>query len=59
MKGKYQAAYDYLIKIPIYTWARHAFDERVKSEHITNNLTESFNSWLGDLRAKPILSLSE
>ena len=56
-KGKSQAAYDYLMKIPIHTWARHAFDEGVKSEHITNNLTESFNSWLGNLRAEPILSL--
>ncbi|KAL3532632.1 hypothetical protein ACH5RR_006153 [Cinchona calisaya] len=39
--------------------ARHAFGEAVKCDHVTNNFTESFNAWVGDLRGKPILTLVE
>ncbi|KAK4434249.1 hypothetical protein Salat_0587600 [Sesamum alatum] len=37
-------------------WSRHAFDERLK-DHVTNNISESFNHWVGDLRSKPLLTL--
>ncbi|KAL0432015.1 UNVERIFIED_CONTAM: hypothetical protein Sradi_0827500 [Sesamum radiatum] len=36
---------------------RHAFDERLKNDHDTNNISESFNHWVGDLRSKPVLTL--
>ncbi|KAL0277968.1 UNVERIFIED_CONTAM: hypothetical protein Sradi_7308700, partial [Sesamum radiatum] len=36
---------------------RHAFDERLKNDHVTNNISESFNHWVGDLRSKPVLTL--
>ena len=39
------------------TWARHAYEPSAKSDHITNNMTESFNNWVGDLRGKPILTM--
>ncbi|XP_058182429.1 uncharacterized protein LOC131300547 [Rhododendron vialii] len=52
-------AHKWLSDVPTHKWARHAFDDRVKNDHITNNLTESFNSWLGQLRHKPALSLLE
>ncbi|KAK4394623.1 hypothetical protein Sango_1616600 [Sesamum angolense] len=39
------------------TLKRHAFDERLKNDHITNNISESFNHWVGDLRSKPVLTL--
>ena len=40
-------------------WSRHMFDESVKSNHVTNNLTESFNALLGDFRSKAILTFME
>ncbi|KAL3527811.1 hypothetical protein ACH5RR_012467 [Cinchona calisaya] len=52
-------AWRYLMKIPKTNWARHAFGEAVKCGHVTNNFTESFNAWVGDLRGKPILTLVE
>ncbi|XP_043694057.1 uncharacterized protein LOC122644729 [Telopea speciosissima] len=38
-------------------WARHTFDNIARSDHITNNMSESFNNWITDLRNKPILIL--
>ena len=32
-------------------------DPRVKSKHITNNFTESFNSWLDELRFKALIKM--
>ena len=52
-------AFEWLDKIPLYMWSRHAFDPRVKLDHITNNITESFNQWVRTLRGKPILTLVE
>ncbi|KAJ0031488.1 hypothetical protein Pint_13741 [Pistacia integerrima] len=40
-------------------WSRHAFDTTSKSDYITNNMSECFNSWLGEDRELPILSLLE
>jgi len=40
-------------------WARYTIDSECKSDHVTNNVTESFNSWLGDDRKKTILSMIE
>ncbi|KAL0404131.1 UNVERIFIED_CONTAM: hypothetical protein Sradi_2053900 [Sesamum radiatum] len=37
------AAYDWLMKIPAEQWSRHAFDPRLKNDHVTNNISESFN----------------
>ncbi|KAG5550082.1 hypothetical protein RHGRI_015138 [Rhododendron griersonianum] len=59
MKDISEEAHKWLSDVPTHKWARHAFDDRVKNDHITNNLTESFNSWLGQLRHKPVLSLLE
>ncbi|KAL0289962.1 UNVERIFIED_CONTAM: hypothetical protein Sangu_2594100 [Sesamum angustifolium] len=51
------AAYEWLLKIPAEMWSRHAFDPRIKNDHVTNNISESFNHWGGELRSKPILTL--
>ncbi|TXG57121.1 hypothetical protein EZV62_018434 [Acer yangbiense] len=40
-------------------WSRHAFDPSIKCDHVTNNMTESFNSMLGDHRARTYLNLIE
>ncbi|XP_043693133.1 uncharacterized protein LOC122643584 [Telopea speciosissima] len=50
-------AYQWLIKNPLSMWAMHAFDDRAKSDHVTNNLSESFNQWIADLRHMSILTL--
>ncbi|XP_043701975.1 uncharacterized protein LOC122652326 [Telopea speciosissima] len=49
--------YQWLIKNPLSMWARHVFDDRAKSDHATNNLSESFNQWIAELRHMPILIL--
>ena len=36
---------------------RHAYDPRIKIDHVTNNMTESFNQWVGGLRAKPAFTM--
>ncbi|XP_071939015.1 uncharacterized protein [Coffea arabica] len=50
-------AWKYLDKIPKTTWCRYTFNTGLKCDHVTNNCTESFNAWIGELRGKPILTL--
>ncbi|KAJ4974525.1 hypothetical protein NE237_007699 [Protea cynaroides] len=50
-------AHDWLLKNPVGKWARHAFDHRAKSDHITNDMTKSFSQWIDYLKGKPILTL--
>ena len=52
-------AVSWLMKEPCEKWARHAFDCDIKSDHITNNMSECFNNWIKDERDKPILTLLE
>ncbi|KAL7219522.1 hypothetical protein ACSBR2_012558 [Camellia fascicularis] len=42
-----------------YDEAMHAFDGKIRNDHITNNMIESFNNWLGISRSKPILTMLE
>ncbi|KAK1572231.1 hypothetical protein Q3G72_029394 [Acer saccharum] len=49
----------WLDKIDSIHWSRHRFDTSIKSDHVTNNMTESFNSMLGEHRAKTYLCLLE
>ncbi|XP_027082353.1 uncharacterized protein [Coffea arabica] len=51
------AAHEWLEKIPYHLWSRHAFPTDLKNDHITNNIVESFNHWIGDLRGKNVLTL--
>ncbi|KAL5773557.1 hypothetical protein ACOSQ2_013481 [Xanthoceras sorbifolium] len=52
-------AYVWLKAEPVDKWARHCFDPRIKSDHVANNMSECFNSWIKDKRDKPILTLLE
>ncbi|KAL5852010.1 hypothetical protein ACOSQ3_007128 [Xanthoceras sorbifolium] len=49
----------WLEQIQPHHWSRHAFDPSIKCDHVTNNMTESFNSMLGDHRAKTYMCLLE
>ncbi|KAL5843669.1 hypothetical protein ACOSQ4_009627 [Xanthoceras sorbifolium] len=49
----------WLEKIEPKYWSRHLFDCVIKCDHVTNNMTESFNSMLGDHRARTYLQLLE
>ncbi|XP_031261891.1 uncharacterized protein LOC116120093 [Pistacia vera] len=54
-----EVAYKWLLENEPHQWSRHAFDTIAKSDHITNNMSECFNLWLGEDRELPILSLLE
>ncbi|KAH9764284.1 SWIM-type domain-containing protein [Citrus sinensis] len=49
-----EGVYETLRKLPAKFWSRHAFDNNCKSDHCTNNVTESFNAWVGVQRKMPI-----
>ncbi|KAF6153466.1 hypothetical protein GIB67_027333 [Kingdonia uniflora] len=40
-------------------WCRSHFDFTAKCEHITNNFSESFNSWILKIRDKPLAKVIE
>ena len=50
-------AFNYLLEIPLAHWTRHAFSADAKSEHISNNMTESFNAWWLKMHILPIVQL--
>ena len=52
-----EIAYVQLMSKPEEMWARHAYDPIIKINHVTNNMTESFNQWVRELRAKPTLTM--
>ncbi|TXG69703.1 hypothetical protein EZV62_004638 [Acer yangbiense] len=43
----------------VFEWARHRVDTRIKSDHVTDNISECFNSWIKDDKDKSILTLME
>ncbi|KAK2652072.1 hypothetical protein Ddye_011928 [Dipteronia dyeriana] len=59
LKEVNERAHDWIIQIQLKHWCVHAFDTHVKSEHTTNNITESFNSWVDKYRGYPTLMLLE
>ncbi|TXG73237.1 hypothetical protein EZV62_001816 [Acer yangbiense] len=52
-------AADWMMLEPVEKWARHGFDPNIKSDHITNNMSKCFNSWIKDERDKPVLQRLE
>ncbi|XP_043695623.1 uncharacterized protein LOC122646191 [Telopea speciosissima] len=50
-------AHEWLMRNPPANWSRHAFDHGAKSDHVTNNMAESFNQWIAPYRDKPIVNL--
>ncbi|XP_050233596.1 uncharacterized protein LOC126682088 [Mercurialis annua] len=47
----------WLLKIKLKHWCKHAFTKDAKSDLISNNMSESFNAWIGKLRGMPITTL--
>ncbi|KAK3194308.1 hypothetical protein Dsin_025618 [Dipteronia sinensis] len=54
-----QNAANWLMLEPVEKWARHAFEPSLKADHVSNNMSECFNSWIREDRDKPILQLLE
>ncbi|KAK2634809.1 hypothetical protein Ddye_029601 [Dipteronia dyeriana] len=49
----------WLMSEPVEKWARHAFEPSLKDDHVSNNMSECFNSWIREDMDKPILQLLE
>ncbi|KAK1563292.1 hypothetical protein Q3G72_025538 [Acer saccharum] len=52
-------AKEWLSKIEPRLWSRFAFDAVIRCDHVTNNMTEAFNSLLGTHRSETYLQLLE
>ncbi|PWA84050.1 transposase, MuDR, MULE transposase domain protein [Artemisia annua] len=55
--GRSEEAITYLHVNHNKVWSRSKFGTTSKCDCITNNLSEAFNSWVGDLRYQPVLNL--
>ncbi|XP_047058028.1 uncharacterized protein LOC124664589 [Lolium rigidum] len=59
LKAESEEAWTWLSKIPVHTWARHAFDTNCKTDLVVNNLSDVFNRYILDVRKKPIRTMIE
>ncbi|KAK1651807.1 hypothetical protein QYE76_069612 [Lolium multiflorum] len=57
LKKQSEAAWVWLSKIPVHTWARWAMDTNCKTDLVVNNLSEVFNRYILDVRSKPIVTM--
>nr|XP_020146808.2 uncharacterized protein LOC109732028 isoform X2 [Aegilops tauschii subsp. strangulata] len=59
LKRECKAAWAWLNKVPVHTWARHAMDFTCKTDLVVNNISEVFNKMTLDVRGKPIKTMLE
>jgi transposase-like protein len=59
IKGMSQEAFDYLEETDPRSWSRHASGTSAKTDMISNNIAESFNSWIKDAIDKPLITMLE
>ena len=52
-------AYEWLVKLHVRAWSKHASNPRSKSDTLVNNIAESFNAWILEARDKPVLTMME
>lgn len=52
-------AFEHLRKLNPKYWSVHAFDKFIKCDHTTNNVIESWNTWIGEMRKALIITLVE
>ncbi|KAK2656153.1 hypothetical protein Ddye_009205 [Dipteronia dyeriana] len=55
-KESLQAA-NLLLSEPVEKWARHAFESSLKADHICNNMSECFNSWIREDKRQTCTSI--
>ncbi|KAK2647280.1 hypothetical protein Ddye_014769 [Dipteronia dyeriana] len=49
----------WLQKIDLHCWSRFGYDQYIRCDHVTNNMTKAFNSMLGTYKAQTYLQLLE
>ena len=49
-------AYEWLVKLDVRTWCKHAFNPRSKSDTLVNNIAV-FECWILEARDKPVLTI--
>lgn len=59
LKVVFPSAHKYLSEINPALWTRHAFGIGWKSDMLLNNLAKTFNTWIEEVRDKPIITMSE
>jgi hypothetical protein len=59
LKEESEQAWQWLSKIPVECWARHAMDSNCKTDLVVNNLSEVFNRMILDVRGKPVVTMFE
>ncbi|XP_039131855.1 uncharacterized protein LOC120268592 [Dioscorea cayenensis subsp. rotundata] len=59
MKGGDNAVEELLEKWPVQGWCQACFNDQVKCEVIDNNLCETFNGVVLDVRSRPVISMLE
>lgn len=54
-----ERAHKWMIENQSDQWSRFGYDTAFKINHMTNNINETFNNWLGEDKELSILSLLE
>jgi hypothetical protein len=57
LKEESEEAWQWVCKIPVESWARHAMDNNCKTDLVVNNLSEVFNRMILDIRGKPVKTM--
>jgi hypothetical protein len=47
------------MKLTKHLWTRHLFSEASKSDYVTNNIAETFNSWIRHEKSLPVIDLMD
>ncbi|KAH7842308.1 hypothetical protein Vadar_003843 [Vaccinium darrowii] len=59
VEGMSKEAHDWLLRDPIKHWARCKYSPRAQTGRMVNNISESFNNAIKEVRDKPILTMLE
>lgn len=59
MKRNNPLVHVYLGNIPKNQWERNTFNTKVKANHATNNMAETWNNSLGVIKGQPIITMFE
>ncbi|XP_059670989.1 uncharacterized protein LOC132316533 [Cornus florida] len=59
IKDTDKGAYEWLANVPPRLWLRHKFEDNSKCDLVVNNLAETWNDNIGDVRDKPLITMLE